>query len=136
MKKIIVGFVILLIVAGVCAPFASGLVMEKFVTRYQNDLNTMYADTGSGVTIDIIKYDRNFSSSEIEWSIKLGSLATLYGVDEIILVDHAKHGFTGVVTTTSLEKNRWFNDVLSSTLDGKTPRTLRPPIRFGGPSNR
>ena len=70
MKKVIVGFVILLIVAGVCAPFASGLVMEKIVTRYQNDLNEMYADTGSGVTVDIIQYDRSFSSSEIEWSIQ------------------------------------------------------------------
>ena len=52
---------------------------------------------------------------------KLGSLATLYGVDEILLVDHAKHGFTGVVTKTSLEKNTWFNDVLHNAPDGKNP---------------
>lgn len=132
MKKIIVGLVILLIVAGVGAPFATGLVMEKMVTRYQNDLNAMYADTGSGVTVDIMNYDRKFSSSEIEWRIQLGSLATLYGVDEIILIDRAKHGYTGIVTKTSLEKNTWFNEILANSLDGENPLNITTTYTIGG----
>lgn len=132
MKKIIAGFVALLIVAGVCAPFVNGLVMEKMVTQSQDDLNKMYADTGSDMTIEIIKYDRNFSSSEIEWKIKLGSLAIIYGVDEVILVDRADHGFTGVVSKTSLEKNQWFVDLLDDKLDGKNPLNITTTYKLGG----
>jgi len=132
MKKIIAGFVTLLIVAGVCAPFVNGLVMEKMVTQSQDDLNKMYADTGSGMTIEISKYDRNFSSSEIEWNIKLGSLATIYGVDEVIFVDRADHGFTGVVSKTSLEKNQWFVDLLNDKLDGENPLNITTTYKLGG----
>lgn len=132
MRKIIGGVVILLMVAGACAPFVNGLVMEKIVTQFQNDLNEMYADAGSGVTVEIVKYDRNFSSSEIEWSIKLGSLATLYGVDEIILIDRAEHGFTGVVTKTSLEENQWFVDLLNNKLEGKNPLNITTTYTLSG----
>ena len=132
MKKIIGGVVILLIVAGVCAPFVNGLVMEKIVMQFQNDLNEMYADAGSGVTFEIVKYDRNFSSSEIEWSIKLGSLASIYGVDEIILIDRAEHGFIGVETKTSLEKNQWFVDLLNDNLDGKNPLNITTTYKLSG----
>ena len=132
MKKIITGFMILLIIAGVCAPFVNGLVMEKIVKQFQNDLNKIYAGTGSGMTIEIIKYGRNFSSTEIEWSIKLGSLATIYGVDEIILIDRADHGFTGVVSKTSLEKNQWFIDLLNDKLDGKNPLDITTTYKLWG----
>jgi len=132
MKKIIGGVVILLIVAGVCAPFVNGLVMEKIVMQFQNDLNEMYADAGSGVTFEIVKYDRSFSSSEIEWSVKLGSLASIYGVDEIILIDQARHGFTGVETKTSLEKNQWFVDLLNDNLDGKNPLNITTTYKLSG----
>ncbi len=132
MKKVIVGVVTILIIAGICAPFVNGLVMEKIVKQSQNDLNEMYADTGSGTTIEIIQYDRSFLSSEIEWSIKLGSLAALYGVDEIILVDRADHGFTGVVSKTSLEKNQWFVDLLNDKLDGKNPLNITTTYHLWG----
>ncbi|CAG35800.1 unknown protein [Desulfotalea psychrophila LSv54] len=131
MKKIMVGFVALLVVAGVCAPFINGLVMEKMVTQSQDDLNKMYVDTGSDMAVEVIKYDRKFSSSEIEWKIKLGSLAAIYGVDEIIFVDRADHGFTGVVSKTSLEKNRWFVDLLDDKFDGKNPLTITTTYRLG-----
>jgi uncharacterized protein YdgA (DUF945 family) len=132
MKKIIAGIVLLLIIAGVCAPFVNGLVMEKIVKQSRDNLNEMYADTGSGMSIEIIKYDRKFSSSEIEWSLKFGSLATLYDVDEIILVDRAKHGFTGVVSQTSLERNPWFINLLNENLDGKNPLSITTTFHLSG----
>ena len=132
MKKIIGVVVILLVVAGVCVPFVNGFIMEKIVRQFQNDLNEMYAETGSGATIDIVKYDRKFSSSEIEWRIKLGSLETVYGVDEIILIYQVDHGFTGVVTKTSLEKNQWFVDLLNDKLGGKNPLNITTAYKLSG----
>jgi uncharacterized protein YdgA (DUF945 family) len=84
------------------------------------------------MTIEIITYDRKFFSSEIEWSVKFGSLATLYGVDEIILLDRAKHGFTGVVSKTSLEKNPWFIDVLNDNLEGEDPLHISTTFHLTG----
>lgn len=132
MKKIITGVVVILIIAGACAPFVNGLVMEKIVTQTKNDLNTMYAATGSSVTIDILEYDRGFASSEIEWKIQLGSLAVLYGVDEIILIDHAKHGFTGVVSKTSFEKNPWFIELLNDKFGGENPFNISTTYKMFG----
>lgn len=121
MKKIIAAVVILLAVAGVFAPYINGLVMEKIVRQAQDNLNEMYANAGSGVSVEIIDYDRSFLSSEIEWRIRLGNLAAVYGINEIQLVDRAEHGFTGVVSKTSLEKNQWFVDFVNDKLDGKNP---------------
>ena len=104
MKKIIVGVLLLIIVAGVGAPFVSGLMMEKIVKQAFSNLNMMYSDTGSDVSIEMLQYDRNIFSTEIEWKMRLGSLKAVYGVEEIIFVDRAKHGFTGIVSRTSLEK--------------------------------
>jgi uncharacterized protein YdgA (DUF945 family) len=124
MKKVITGVVFILIIAGVCLPFVNGLVMEKIVKNAQKDFNQMSADNGSGVTLGINEYDRRFSSTEIEWSINLGRLSTIYGVDEIIFVERAEHGYTRVVSTTSLEKNQWFVDVLNNHFAGKNPLTI------------
>ncbi len=121
MKKGILGAIILLSVAGVCAPFVNGLVMEKVVTQTFDDLNAMYAEMGSGVTIAIDKYDRGFATSKVDWRIKLGNLANLYGVNEILLVDRAEHGYIGVVSTTSLEKNPWFTERIKTLQDKQNP---------------
>jgi len=132
MKKIFAAVVMILIVAGVCAPFVNGLVMERIVMRSQDNLNRMYTESGTGMNIEIISYDRSFSSTEIEWRVKLGNLATVYGVDEIIFVDRADHGFTGVVSTTSLEKNQWFVDLLNDNLDGRNPLGITTTYRLWG----
>ncbi|MDW7771382.1 MAG: DUF945 family protein [Desulfobulbaceae bacterium] len=132
MKKIIAGVVVILIMAGIFAPFVNGLVLEKMISRAENDLNQMYADTGSGVTVEVLNYDRGFSSTKIEWRLKLGNLAAIYGFDEILLVDRAKHGLTGVVSRTSLEKNQWFMDLLNDSLAGKNPLHISTRYTFTG----
>lgn len=132
MKKIIVGVLLLIIIAGVGVPFVNGLLMEKVVKRSFSNLNTMYSDTGADVSTEIIRYDRDIFSTEIEWKLKLGSLKTIYGVDEIIFVDRADHGFTGIVSTTSLEKNKWFTDFVSNKLDGKNPLAITTEYNLSG----
>jgi uncharacterized protein YdgA (DUF945 family) len=135
MKKIIIGIVFLIVIAGVGAPFFNGLVMENIVRESLSNLNTIYSDTGSGVSVEIINYDRNYASTEIEWKMKLGSLKGVYGVDEIIFIDRATHGFTGIVSETSLEKNIWFADLVNDKLDGKNPLAITTEYSHSGQIN-
>ena len=119
MKKAVLAVVLILLLAGAGTPFMSGLMMEKTLKQVFNDINQMYSDTGSDISIEISKYDRNYSSSLIEWKINLGTLKAWYGVDELIFLDRAKHGFTSVVSYTSLEKNKWFMDFVNQKLNGE-----------------
>ncbi|MGB3221588.1 MAG: DUF945 family protein [Desulforhopalus sp.] len=135
MKKIIIGIVFLIIIAGVGAPFVNGLVMENIVRESTNNLNNMYSDTGSGLSVEIINYDRNYASTEIEWKINLGNLKEVYGVDEIIFIDRATHRFTGIVSETSLEKNIWFSNLVNDKLDGKNPVVITTEYSLSGQIN-
>jgi uncharacterized protein YdgA (DUF945 family) len=135
MKKIIIGILLLIAIAGVGAPFVNGLMMEKTVKQSFKNLNTMYSDMGSGVSIETMKYDRNFFSTEIEWKMILGSLSAIYGVDEIIFLDRADHGYTGIVSKTSLEKNKWFTDFVNSKLEGKNPLAITTEYKLSGLMN-
>jgi len=132
MKKIVGGIVVLIAVTAISAPFFSGLVMERVVKRSFNNLNTMYIENGSDASIEIVHYDRKYSSTEIEWKMKMGSLQAIYGVDEIIFVDHADHGLTGIVSTTSLDKNKWYTDFVSQKLAGENPLTITTTYSFSG----
>jgi uncharacterized protein YdgA (DUF945 family) len=132
MKKIIVGAVLLLAVAGVAVPFVNGLVMEKMIEQTFGNLNSMYAATGSDVSVEILRYDRHVFSTEIEWKIKFGSLQAIYGVDEVIFIDRADHGLTGIVSETSLEKNKWFTEFVSEKLDGQNPLSIVSEFTLSG----
>jgi uncharacterized protein YdgA (DUF945 family) len=120
MKKIIVAAV-LIIAIGCTLPFFSGLLMERTVRRAFEDINALYAVTATGYSLEIIDYKRGYSTSEIEWKIDLGPFKALYPIDEIVFTDHAKHGVSGVVSTTSLEKNPWFASLVNDRLQGKNP---------------
>jgi uncharacterized protein YdgA (DUF945 family) len=132
MKKIIVGAVLLLAVAGVAIPFVNGLVMEKMIEQSFGNLNAMYAETGSDVSVEIIRYDRHVFSTEIEWKIQFGSLQALYGIDEVIFIDRADHGLTSIVSETSLEKNKWFTEFVSEKLDRQNPLTIVSEFTLSG----
>ncbi len=132
MKKIIVGAVLLLAAAGVAVPFVNGLVAEKMIEQSFSNLNSMYAATGSDVSVEILQYDRHVFSTEIEWKIKFGSLQAIYGVDEIIFIDRADHGLTSIVSETSLEKNKWFTEFVSEQLDGQNPLAIVSEFTLSG----
>ncbi len=135
MKKIVVGALLVLVIAGVGTPFVSGLMMENIVKKSFSNLNTMYSETGSGVSVEIMKYDRHFASTDFEWKMKLGNLKAVYGIEEIIFHDRADHGFTGIVSRTSLEKNKWFTDFVDNKLKGKNPLSITTEYGFLGQIN-
>ncbi len=135
MKKFLIGVILLLVVLGVGVPFVSGLVMEKIVKNSYQDLNKIYADSGSGVTVEIVEYDRNVFSSEIEWKVKLGSLSSVYDMEEIILIDRADHGYAGVDSITSLEKNKWYSELVNNKLNGKNPLHISTKYKLSGEVN-
>lgn len=121
MKKTVVGVILIVVVVAVGAPFANGLIMERVVRQTHVDINKMYADSGSDISIEIMEYDRGFSSSRIKWKLSLGKLESLYGVDGIMVVEDAKHGYTSVVSKSSLDENKWYRDFVERQLDGKDP---------------
>jgi len=99
--------------------------MERNIRQSFDDINKMSVASGSGVSFEVQEYDRGFSSSRIEWKIRLGELNKVYGMNEIIFLDRADHGLTGIVSFTSLEKNKWFADLLNKELDGKNPLEIK-----------
>ncbi len=132
MKKIIFAVVLILILAGAGTPLFKGLMMEKIIKQSFDEINQRHAEKGSDIFVEIGQYDRNFSSSQIEWKIKLGTLKSLYGVEEIVFIDRADHGFSSIVSKTSLEKNKWFIDFVNNKLDGKNPLDIKTEYKLSG----
>lgn len=132
MKKVIIIIGLIIIVAGVGTPFVNGLVMERIVKQSFGDINQMSVDAGSDFSIEINQYNRNFSSSQIVWKIKSDALKSLYGVEEIVFVDHVDHGITGIVSTTSLEENKWFKSFVNKKLNGKNPLKIKTEYKLSG----
>lgn len=132
MKKIVIVVGGILVLAALGSPFFSGLIMERVVRDSFNNLNQRYAESGHDVRAEITRYDRGFSSSEIEWRIKSGSLKAIYDVDELVFVDRAEHGLAGITTRTSLEKNRWYADLVKSRLGGKDPLHITTTYKMAG----
>lgn len=132
MKKLVFAVILLgLLIAG--APIATGVLMERTLRSSMKDLNDMYAETGLGYSIEIVDYDRHLYSSDIEWKVSFGSLSTIYGIDEIVFTDHAEHGFTGVASTTSLDRNPWWQNIVDEQLQGTNPLAIATSYSvFGG----
>lgn len=124
MKKGVVGLVVVLALVAAGMPFANGMLMERGIRGLVEDINTRYAESGTDMKVEIASYDRGFSSSDIEWKVNLGSLKSVYGVDDVVLVEHAEHGYKGVISSTSLERNKWFTDFVNSRLGGKNPLAI------------
>ena len=121
MKKVIVAALAVVLAVAVCIPFASGLIMEKTIRKAFTDLNNMYADTGAGYRLEIVDYHRGYLASNIEWKVDLGALKNIYPIQEVIFKDTAKHGFAGVVSTTSLRENPWYETFVAEKLQGRDP---------------
>lgn len=120
MKKAIVAAGLILVI-GLSIPFASGLLMERTIRRAFEHASSIYAATGTGYSLEIIDYQRGYLTSDIVWKIDLGALKAFYRIDEVVFHDRAKHGFAGVVSTISLEKNPWYADFVAERLQGQDP---------------
>lgn len=132
MKKLLIGVGILVILAVVCLPFINGMVMEKAFHHVVNQANEMYVDTEMGMNLEIIRYDRGFSSSEIEYKLNLGKLKEMLKVDSVVVIDRAKHGLTSVISTSSLEKNSWYSQAIENYMEGSDPLTLKTEYKLMG----
>ncbi|MCG8687769.1 MAG: YdgA family protein, partial [Desulfobacterales bacterium] len=132
MKKVVLAVVLILVLAGAGTPFLSGMMMERTLRQSISDINRIYSETGSDISLEISQYDRNYSSSRIEWKIKLGTLASFYGFDEIVFLDRADHGFVRVVSHTSLEENKWFMDFVNQKLNGINPLEIKTEYNYIG----
>lgn len=125
MKKILLALVLILVIAGIGSPIFSGMMMERVVKNAVDTINSTHGDTGSDIRLSIVQYDRNFLSSKIQWKIGLGSLGRIYGIDNIVLIERARHGILGITSKTSLEKNKWFSRFIENQLKGKNPLDIQ-----------
>lgn len=132
MKKIVIGIVVILGIAALAAPFASGLLMERIVRETFGNANALQASSGQDMSAEIVRYDRGYASSEIEWKMKFGKLKGIYGVDEVVFIDRAEHGIGGIVSKTSLEKNAWYTDFVAARLSGKDPLHITTNYKLTG----
>jgi uncharacterized protein YdgA (DUF945 family) len=131
MKKIMTAVLLILIIAGT-APIINGLLVEKTIRNVFTEANSVYAENNLDLSLEIIRYDRNLFSSDIEWKINFGSFKAMYGIEEMIFSEHAKHGYTGVVSTTNFEKNIWFQSFIDEKLQGHNPFHIRTSYSFFG----
>lgn len=123
MKKIAAVVLLVLIIAA-AVPYVNGLLMEKAMRDLFEEANTIYAESGFDYSLEIVHYDRSFLTSDIDWKINFGSLKAVYGIDEMIFTEHARHGYTGVVSTTDFGKNEWFQRFVDEKLQGENPFTI------------
>ena len=70
MKKAISAVVLILVLAGAGAPFISGVITERTLKQVFNDINQMYSEAGSDISLEISRYDRNYASSQIEFVLR------------------------------------------------------------------
>lgn len=121
MKKLLAAVVVILLAAGLSAPYVSGLVAERQFRAIVDKVNKLYGEVALGMSVEITRYDRGFSSSEVEWKVNLGKMSSLYGAKEWVFQDKVKHELTSVVAETSLAKNPQYQEFVKSKLAGKDP---------------
>ena len=132
MKKWIGAAFLVLVLAAAGIPFARGIVVKEIVEDAVRDINREYQGPGMGMTVDILSYHRDFLTSRIEWELDLGSLSSLYGIDSVKFTENVDHGFVRTVSTTSLEKNKWYSDFVDQKLSGQDPLSIVNTYRVSG----
>lgn len=124
MKKALLGIVVISIIAVITAPFINGVMMEKTLHRQLDKYNELYAELSFYPKYEITRYARQFGSSEIEWTITMPHLSSDDRIDKIILIEKAEHGYLGVSSTISLNKNSWYTNFINEQLNGQDPLTI------------
>ena len=130
MKKTLFGILIIVVVGVMAAPFCNGLMAEKVLRSQLDEYNDRYADQPFYPQLEITRYDRDFGSSEIEWTITIPQLQAADDFPPIVLIEKAKHGYMGVTSTTSLDRNDWYVDFIREELDGNDPLSIVSQYNF------
>lgn len=134
MKKIVSAVVILALAAGISSPYVSGMIAEKQFRALTEKCNEMFKEGTLGASMEIIRYDRGYTSSEVDWKYNLGALSSVYGVQEILVHETVKHGMTSVAAETSLMKNPQYAAFVKTKLGGKDPLHLSAQYSLTGNS--
>ncbi len=120
MKKLLAVIVlIVLIAAGL--PFVNGILMERVFKQAVENANAMQVNNPIGYSIEITRYDRGYSHTDIELKLDLGAAKKMYGIDTVIIREHAKHGLMGVVSTVDLKENPGYSSFVNDKLGGRDP---------------
>jgi uncharacterized protein YdgA (DUF945 family) len=120
MKKLIV-VVVLIVVIAAGLPFINGILLERNVKKIVDDANAMMAGNPLGYSLEIADYKRGYASTELELKLDMDFLKGISGIDSITIKEHAKHGFLGVTSSTSLEGNDWYDSFIKNKLSGQDP---------------
>lgn len=132
MKKSFLSILVILIVFVSLAPFLNGLIMENILRSQLKKVNELYADYPLAPTFEINHYDRGFSRSEIKWTVTFAPQLDHGEAQSIVLIEKAKHGFTGASSTTSLNQNSWYNDLINDKLNGDDPLSITTDYSYFG----
>lgn len=124
MKKVLLGVMIVVVIGVIAAPWVNGLMMEKAIRSQVEKTNEMYGDQPFFAKVEITNYDRGFSTSEIEWTMTFPNIQVFDGVDPVVFVEEATHGYLGVSSTTRLDRNSWYTDFVREELSGKDPLSI------------
>ena len=65
----------------------------------------------------------------------MGALENVFGVESVLLKEHARHSYFGVISTISLENNAWFNSFVNDRLQGETRFIFKRSTEFSAASN-
>lgn len=124
MKKIMIVVGGLIALAAVCMPWINGMLMERGYRELVDRVNTMQQEQGTDLKVEIVRYARSYSTSEVEWKILLGPYSEVYGTDEVVLVDRGRHGLKSVTFTSSLEKNPWYGEFVAGQPSATDPVSI------------
>lgn len=133
MKKIVIVLAVLVAAVFAGVPVVNGIIMEKTLKSMVENINGMYDQTGSDLRIDVEEYNRGLADTRVRWRIDLGSLAGVYGVPEIVLTEHARHGYLGISSEISLRENGWYADWIKRLPGGRDPLKIAARYAVAGP---
>ncbi len=103
-------------------PALNGVLLERFLNHWGLENRTD--------AVEILSIDRGLFSSAIEW--KLTCPFPFAGAKDIRVTDRARHGCFAVTSTSSLEKNPWFEKFCTRFPDGKPPFEITTQYKISG----
>ncbi len=133
MKKFLILIIVLLAIAGAALPWANGLVMEKMAMQTIAEANRTAEESGADLRFELVSYHRGYAQTRAEWKMVPGALWAGHGVKEVVFTESATHGWTGISSQTSLEKNVWYADWIAGPMKGKNPLIVETQYSAFGP---
>lgn len=127
MKKGLLALIVIVVLAvtAIAAPYVTGLLVERQIRDGVKTVNEMYGKMGTGVHLEVVKYNRGYNSADVETKVDLGQFASMYGgVQTFVVKSHLVQGMTGVESTSNLMDFPPYAQFVKTRLGGKDPLHL------------